>query len=97
MSDLTVDKSVLEQLRERGGAWAVYRNEDLGHPMLGHLQFLKFGPECTYTRVTLPAQAPDSTSGLGWRYRFCGVVDLPSGEILPRALDEVRSPAPPST
>lgn len=42
----------------------------------GHLQYLAFGPDRTHEHP--PHHAPD---GLGWRYLYCGEVDLDQGMI----------------
>jgi hypothetical protein len=73
MSDI-IDPSALATMRERGGTWAAYRNEDLGHSQVGHLQFLKVGMDCTYAAA--PEQHPQN-----WRYRLVGMVDLGAGTI----------------
>jgi len=70
----------LAQMRERGGSWAAYQNVDMGHSQLGHLQFIKYGPGCTF--ATPPPKCPDTAVGFGWRYTFVGVVDLATGNIV---------------
>jgi len=62
-----------------GTTWAAYQNHDMGHPNLGHLQFLAVGPGCTFK--TPPRNSPDTPSGLGWRYLHVGTVNLETGEI----------------
>lgn len=64
----------METMRRRGGTWAAYRNEYLGHPDLGHLTFLQYGPTCTFK--TPPTRMPDSPQMIGWRYQLVGTVDL---------------------
>lgn len=54
--------------------WAAYQNHDMGHPLLGHLQFLAVGSEVTFKQA--PRAYPDTRFGLGWRYLFVGWVDL---------------------
>jgi hypothetical protein len=67
-------------MRHAGGTWACYENHDLSSPSVGHLQFLKVGPGCTYE--TPPRQYPaDTAMGLGWRYRYVGMVDLETGLV----------------
>ena len=34
--------------------WAAFQNHDLGHPDLGHLQFLAVGPQNTFKQVLPP-------------------------------------------
>lgn len=77
----TPSPEALKQMRERGGNWAAYENHDLGHPDLGHLRFLKYGPDCTLKEP--PARYPDTSEGIGWRYVYIGTVNLESGEITP--------------
>lgn len=83
-----VEKSVLNQLRQRGGRWAVYENMDLGSAGLGHRQYIKYGPGCTLKHA--PAHAPDTEHGLGWRYQHIGFVELVSGNILDQEPDPVN-------
>jgi hypothetical protein len=57
----------------RGDGIAVYRNEDLGHPEIGHLQFLSFGShEAQLETDTPPERLPDIGSRINWRYRLAG-------------------------
>lgn len=74
-----VHESSLEQMREHGGKWYAYRNEDMCHSQLGHIQFLKVGVGCTYEKP--PKHYPDTQFGLGWRYRLYGKIDLERGVI----------------
>lgn len=73
------DKFSLAQMRDRGGEWAAYQNMDMGHRGLGHLMFLRYGPECTYKKP--PNRMPDTSTLLCWRYFFVGKIDLITGEI----------------
>lgn len=75
----TIGPEALQQMRERGGQWAAYENHDLGHPELGHLQFLKFGPGCTFEKA--PERMPDTQTHINWRYVRVGPVNLETGEI----------------
>jgi len=59
--------------------WYAYQNHDLGHPGIGHLQFLAVGPGCTFK--TPPERYPDTQHGLGWRYILVGKVNLETGAI----------------
>lgn len=84
-----IHTAVLDQIRERGGRWAVYENQDMGHPDQGQLQFIKYGPGCTYP--TPPPHAPDTEAwGLGWRFRHAGYVDLVTGKIVEHEPDPVN-------
>ena len=74
-------KKALTQMRERGGKWAAFESQDLGHPSMGHLQFIKYGPGCTHEAA--PERCPDTENGLGWRYVRIGFVDLTTGTIVP--------------
>jgi hypothetical protein len=71
----------LEQMKKLGGTWAAYQNVALDSANCGHLQFLKVGEGCTYKEP--PDKYPaDTSSGVGWRYLFVGMVDLEDGTIL---------------
>lgn len=60
--------------------WAAYQNMAMDSAGAGHLQFLSVGVGCTYEER--PEQYPvDNEHGCGWKYRFCGWVDLETGEI----------------
>lgn len=73
--------SALKQMRDKGGNWAVYRNQALDSVNVGHLQFLKYGEGCT--AATPPRQYPvDNVHGMGWRYLHVGHVDLETGKII---------------
>ena len=75
-----IDPEALQQMRDRGGDWAAYQNQDLSHPDVGRLAFLQHGPWNTFKEP--PKQYPDTHHvGLGWRYRLIGTVDLESGEV----------------
>jgi len=75
-----IDKQALLQMRHAQGRWAAYRNEVLDSANCGHLQFLKFGEECTYERP--PKTYPvDTGHGCGWKYQLIGEVNLTTGEV----------------
>ena len=59
--------------------WAAYQNKAMDSAGLGHLQFLAVGPDNTYKEK--PEQYPDTSFGVGWKYRFIGWVDLDTGDI----------------
>lgn len=61
---------------ERGDGVAVYENQDLGHPQLGHIQIVSYGSEasmlyCPLTRE-LPTRMPDINGAINWRYQLYG-------------------------
>ena len=79
-----VDHDALRKMREfnsthPGTQWFAYENVDLGHSMLGHVQFLAVGPECTHKNA--PKNFPDTSWGLGWRYSPIGVVNVGRGTV----------------
>ena len=53
---------------DRGGFWFAYENQDLCSVGIGHLKFLRCGPDCTF-RIP-PATLPDSATEINWRYRL---------------------------
>lgn len=55
----------------RGDGIAVYRNEDLGHRELGHVQMVSYGsPAALLETDTPPEQMPDIGHSINWRYRL---------------------------
>ncbi len=64
----------------RGGGLALYRNDDLGHPMLGDVVAFTYGhSEAQFETAEPPAICPDGlmvgrTGGINWRYQLIGVV-----------------------
>jgi len=83
LNEHTPDPDSLRYMKERGGTWAAYQNNDLGHPNLGHLKFLKVGSGCTYESA--PSKMPDTFTDINWRYTHVGFVDLETGKIVPEA------------
>jgi hypothetical protein len=79
-----VNPEALEQMKARlqpGVRWAAYQNKSLDSANTGHMQFLAVGGSATYAHPT--AQYPaDTVHGMGWRYRFIGMVDLETGEVI---------------
>jgi hypothetical protein len=76
------DPEVLTILRERlkeGQRWAAYQNHAMDSASLGHLQFLKVSPGCTFQ--TAPERMPDSPQLIGWPYLHVGFVNLETGQI----------------
>ncbi len=69
-----------KHMQGRGGRWAAFQNQDMGHHDLGRLAFLQYGPGCSYPHP--PQRYPDTPAiGLGWRYLHVGFVNLETGEI----------------
>ncbi len=79
LGENALDAEVLATMRQRGGTWACYQNHDLGHREVGHLRFLKYGPDCTFS--VPPASYPDTPDCIGWRYLYVGTVNLEKGII----------------
>jgi len=75
-------------MKLRGGTWAAYENQALDSADLGRLQYLKFGPGCTYE--TPPAQYPDTAQLIGWKYRYVGTVDLETGNVIEKMTEGER-------
>lgn len=65
---------------ERGDGCAVYRNEDIGHELMGHLQFVSYGSSKAQIPVPFrpsgggvpPTRLPDIGSAINWRYVLLG-------------------------
>lgn len=63
-----------ERWLTRGDGIAVYENVDLGHPELGHRQWISYGsPEAQLEGNTAPALLPDIGNRINWRYALEGV------------------------
>ena len=74
------DYPVVNRWLQRGDGIAVYENHDLGHPELGHRQFVSFGsPAAQLETDTPPEGLPDIGGRINWRYRLVGVY---RGELL---------------
>lgn len=64
---------VMNRWLERGDGVAIYRNEDLGHPHLGHRQFVSYGsPEAQIVDAFPPTRMPDIGGAINWRYQLEG-------------------------
>lgn len=74
MSNIHPD--AIKTMQERGGQWAAYQNHAFDSAGFGHLQFLKYGIECTYQ--VAPEELPTD-----WKYRLVGFVDLTNGVVVP--------------
>lgn len=56
---------------ERGDGVAVYENADLGHPSLGHKQFVSYGSSAAQLETDVPPQRlPDIGQLVFWRYQL---------------------------
>lgn len=63
------DVAKIERWLERGDGVAVYRNEDLGHPEVGHRKFASFGSPAAQLEVDVPPKGlPDMGQAINWRY-----------------------------
>lgn len=76
---LKAEPDALAQMKERGGTWAAYQNIALDSADRGRIQFIKYGPGCTFEKP--PEKCPDTKVSLGWKYAFVGLVDLETGLI----------------
>lgn len=72
----------------RGAGIAVYCNEDLGHPQLGHYRYFSFGDDQAQFHGEPPVQLPDFPSEINWRYQLAGTY---RGKVL--TLDDEHDPA----
>lgn len=65
---------IVNRWLERGDGIAVYENHDLGHPELGHRQFLSYGsPAAQFETDEPPQRLPDFPQKINWRYTLVGV------------------------
>lgn len=81
---MAIDESALHTMRQRsrpGTFWAVYENVAMDSANAGHLQFLQVGAGCTFGEPP-PKYPMDNAHGMGWRYCYCGNVDLEAGTVL---------------
>lgn len=76
--DVAETEAKLHKHLRRGKSIAYYRNEDLGHPMIGHVVAFTYGtPEAQFEGEP-PKQCPDGlmpgvTGGINWRYQLVAV------------------------
>ena len=71
LGDTELDK--LNRWLERGDGVAVYMNIELGHPQLGHKQFVSFGsPDAQLEMDEPPERLPDIGNHINWRYYLQG-------------------------
>jgi hypothetical protein len=62
---------VINKWLARGDGVAVYTNNQLGHPMAGHQQFVSYGsPEALVESPEPPVQMPDVGGAINWRYQL---------------------------
>lgn len=73
--DLLLDATEkIERWLARGDGVAVYRNHDLGHPNLGHVQIVSYGsPDAQLEVDEPPTTLPDIGNAINWRYQLEGV------------------------
>jgi hypothetical protein len=57
----------------RGDGIGVYENHDLGHPDIGHKQFVSFGSAAAQLETDdPPTRLPDIGGRINWRYSLVG-------------------------
>ena len=76
--DPVVGEKYVKQVQrwlDRGDGCAVYENHDLGHPGVGHKQFVSFGSTAAQLETDTPPQRlPDIGNAINWRYQLVGTV-----------------------
>lgn len=71
--------AVLAGWLERGDGVAVYQNQDLDHPELGHYQLVSYGSTVAQIETEEPpARMPDIGGAINWRYQLIGTYRGPS-------------------
>lgn len=74
-----IETALLRKLAEGKGI-ALYRNEELGHPMSGDVVAFTYGhPDAQFETAEPPGVCPDGlmperTGGINWRYRLIGTL-----------------------
>ena len=64
----------IERWLARGDGVAVYRNHELGHPNLGHVQIVSYGSAAAQLETdSPPTTLPDIGPQINWRYQLEGV------------------------
>jgi hypothetical protein len=63
---LELDPGTVKTLRERGGTWGVYQNQNFNSSRVGHIQLLRYGEGCTYQEP--PERLPDTDSSINHAY-----------------------------
>jgi len=77
------EREPLQEIRAKGGTWAVYQNQDPEHHNFLHLAFMRYGDGTPFTAPprTYPSDK-NPTMGPGRRYLHVGCLDLNTGEIV---------------
>lgn len=80
---IKIHRETLGTLRDRGGTWGVYENQNFDSASFGHLKMLRVGPGFTYAEA--PTRLPDTETAINHGYVLVTVVraeDLPDhGEL----------------
>lgn len=64
---------VVNHWLERGDGIAVYENHEIGHPEMGHRQYVSFGSPAAQLETDEPPQRmPDIGGSINWRYWLIG-------------------------
>lgn len=67
----THDLELFSRWLSRGDGVAVYENHDLGHPEVGHRQWMSYGGTAAQLEVdTPPTTLPDIGGRIHWRYQL---------------------------
>lgn len=62
-------RHIVERWLGRGDGIAVYENQELGHPELGHKQFVSYGSSAAQLETDEPPTIlPDIGGRINWRY-----------------------------
>ncbi len=70
----------INQWLARGDGAAIYRNEEFGHPGMGHIEIVSYGSSMAQLESQdPPIQLPDIGTTINWRYRLIGTYQ---GEVL---------------
>jgi hypothetical protein len=67
-----VELELVNQWLEDGKGVAIYENVDLGHPELGHRQYVTFGTPRAQVGEVAPERLPDIGDAINWRYMLVG-------------------------
>lgn len=63
----------INRILERGDKIAVYENHDLGHPEIGHRQYVSYGSLAAQLGgAEPPERLPDIGGAINWRYVLVG-------------------------